>query len=177
MAANASVYEAAMNRALGLARRSLAGGNYPVGAVVLSGDGAVVGTGANRAYAAGLPTEHAEMVAIRRARRSLGLASPGEQTVVTTGEPCLMCLGAILQTAAIGTVVWAIGPVSAAGSAWAAVQATGYGGARADGLRVIAEPSPAARSASAALLYRWCIDRSDPRAELFADAAGRGQSS
>jgi hypothetical protein len=91
--------------------------------------------------------------------------------LVTTGEPCLMCLGAVLQIPAIGRIVWAIGPVSPAGSAWAAILAAGYNAERLQRLRVIAEPDPAARSASAALLYRWCIDRGDPRAAMFAEAA------
>jgi tRNA(adenine34) deaminase len=163
--------DTALARALRAARRSLAGGNYPVGAVILASDARIVGVGANRALSAGLATEHAEMVAIRRARRDLAAAAPGEITLVTTGEPCLMCLGAIVQIPAIGTLVWAVGPVSAAGSAWATVRAAGYNADRLDRLRVIPEPSPRARSASAALLYRWCVARGDPRAALFADAA------
>jgi tRNA(Arg) A34 adenosine deaminase TadA len=112
------------------------------------------------------------MGAIRRARAALAAAAPGELALVTTGEPCLMCLGAILQTPSIGTVVWALGPVSSAGSAIAAVRTTDYNADRLARLAVVAEPSPAARLASAQLLYRWCVDRGDPRAAMFAEAAG-----
>jgi hypothetical protein len=113
------------------------------------------------------------MRAIRRARRTIAAAGDGEATLVTSGEPCLMCLGAVLQIPAIGTVAWAIGPVSPAGSAWAAIRAAGYNAERLGRLRVIAEPDPAARSASAALFYRWCIERGDPRSALFAEASAQ----
>jgi tRNA(adenine34) deaminase len=169
-----SPLDAAMRRAMAFARRSFANGSYPVGAVIVAPGSRIVGGGANRTQATGVPTDHAEMGAIRRARPALAAAAPGELTLVTTGEPCLMCVGAILQTPAIGTVVWAVGPVSPAGSAIAAVRASGYNAERLARLTVIPEPSAEARSASARLLYRWCVERGDPRAGMFAAAAGVG---
>jgi tRNA(Arg) A34 adenosine deaminase TadA len=165
------ILEVALARALRFARRSLTGGSFPVGAVIIRADGQVVGGGGNRTQTTGLPIDHAEMVAIRRSRAALMAAKPGELTLVTTGEPCLMCLGAILQTPSIRRIVWAIGPVSPAGSAMAAVQTAGYNATRLAGLTVVPEPSARARSASARLLYRWCVERGDPRAAMFADAA------
>ena len=173
---DAALVQGALRRALAFARRSFANGSYPVGAVIVTPDGRVVGGGANRTQATGVPTDHAEMGAIRRARHALATASPGELTLVTTGEPCLMCVGAILQTPSIGTVVWAVGPDSPAGSAIAAVRASGYNAERLGRLSVMPEPSPEARSASARLLYRWCVERGDPRATMFAAAAGEGRA-
>jgi tRNA(adenine34) deaminase len=166
--------DAAFARAMRYARRSYAGGSYPVGAVILTEGGRIVGGGGNRSQSTGVPIDHAETVAIRRARPALAAAGPGTLTLVTTGEPCLMCLGAILLTPAIGTVVWAVGPVSQAGSAMAAIRAAGYNRERLAGLEVVAEPSAGARIASARLLYRWCVERNDPRAAMFADAAAAG---
>ena len=170
------VLDAAFARAMRYARRAYAGGSYPVGAVIVTEDGRVVGGGGNRTQTTGVPTDHAEMGAIRRARPALVAAGPGTLTLVTTGEPCLMCVGAILQTPAIGRVVWAVGPVSLAGSAMAAIRATGYNRERLASLEVIAEPSVEARIAASRLLYRWCVERSDPRAAMFADAATAGSS-
>jgi tRNA(Arg) A34 adenosine deaminase TadA len=163
--------EAALARATAFARRSMANGSYPVGAVILARDGRFLGGGANRSQVTGLPIDHAEMGAIRRARTALATAAAGELILVTTGEPCLMCLGAIFQTPAIGTLVWSFGPVSPAGSALAAVRAAGYNAERLARLTVVAEPSAAARTASARLLHRWCVERNDHRAALFAEAA------
>jgi tRNA(adenine34) deaminase len=172
MALTPEALDAALARAMVFARRSYANGSYPVGAVIVEPGGRIVGGGGNRSQATGIPTDHAEMGAIRRARAALATAAPGELALVTTGEPCLMCLGAVLQTPSIGTLAWAIGPVSPAGSAIDAVRASGYNGERLGRLRVIAQPSDDARSAAARLLYRWCIERGDPRAAMFADAAG-----
>jgi tRNA(Arg) A34 adenosine deaminase TadA len=174
MALAPMLLDAAFARAMRYARRSYAGGSYPVGAVILTEAGRIVGGGGNRSQATGLPIDHAEMVAIRRAQPALAAAGKGTLALVTTGEPCLMCLGAILQTPAIGKVVWAVGPVSPAGSAMAAIRASGYNRERQASLQVVPEPSVAARIASARLLYRWCVERNDPRAAMFADAAAAG---
>ena len=168
----AEALESYFGRALRLARRSYEDGSYPVGAVIVSADGRVIGSGFNRTQARQSPIHHAEIEAMERARRHLVAAAPGSVLLVTTGEPCLMCLGAILNAPAIGSLAWALGPVSPAGSALAAVRASGYNAARVDGLQVLAQPSPAARRASCELLYRWCIERADPRAAYFAGVCG-----
>lgn len=85
-----------MRRAIELARigmNSMAGG--PFGAVVVK-DGEIVGEGYNRVIATLDPTAHGEVVAIRDACQKLGSFSLEGCEIHTTGEPCPMCLGAIL---------------------------------------------------------------------------------
>ncbi|MEJ2464043.1 MAG: deaminase, partial [Candidatus Thiodiazotropha sp.] len=55
-----------MEHALMLARRAMAEGEVPVGAVVVS-DGRIVGEGWNRPIATQDPTAHAEVMALRDA--------------------------------------------------------------------------------------------------------------
>ncbi|MFN0172883.1 MAG: nucleoside deaminase [Bryobacteraceae bacterium] len=84
-----------MRRALDLAvanvERGLGG---PFAALVLR-DGELIAEGANRVTATNDPTAHAEVVAIREACRALGHFQLAGCEIVTSCEPCPMCLGAI----------------------------------------------------------------------------------
>ncbi len=112
-----------MGQALDVASGALASADVPVGAVVLSPQGEVLGVGHNQREAAGDPTAHAEMVALRAA------AATGDGwrlqgcTLVVTLEPCIMCAGA-LMLARIGRVVLgAWDPkAGACGSVWDVVR-------------------------------------------------------
>jgi guanine deaminase len=85
-----------MRRAIELARIGMnSGAGGPFGAVVVK-DGAIVGEGYNRVLASNDPTAHGEVVAIRAACARLGSFSLEGCEIHTTGEPCPMCLGAIL---------------------------------------------------------------------------------
>ena len=69
--------------------------DFPFGAVIVR-DGAVIARGRNLGRTNHDPTAHGEMVAIRR-----GLAEHGPEalrggTLYTSGEPCAMCMGAII---------------------------------------------------------------------------------
>lgn len=88
--------DAAMRRALTLAREATGDGDVPVGAVVLDADGRVVGEGRNVRERDGDPTGHAEVVAIRAAADRLGTWRLDGCTLVVTLEPCTMCAGAIV---------------------------------------------------------------------------------
>ena len=85
-----------MGRALAEARRAEALGEVPIGAVVVVG-GKVVGRGYNETIRAHDPTAHAEIVALRRAGRRLGLERLTAADVFVTLEPCAMCVGAMIQ--------------------------------------------------------------------------------
>ena len=61
-----------MREALELARASLASGDVPIGAVVVTAEGAVVGRGGNVRERDGDPTGHAEIVALREAAATMG---------------------------------------------------------------------------------------------------------
>jgi tRNA(adenine34) deaminase len=85
-----------MRLALDEARRAEAAGDVPVGAVVVDGDGAVVGRGYNQREANADPTAHAEIVAIRDAAERRHTWRLDGCTLVVTLEPCTMCAGAIV---------------------------------------------------------------------------------
>ncbi len=85
-----------MRLCLDLARRAGECGEVPIGAVVVHA-GQVVGQGANRPVADCDPSAHAEMVALRAAARAIGNYRLVDCELLVTVEPCLMCVGALLQ--------------------------------------------------------------------------------
>ncbi len=80
-----------------LAEAAKSGDDVPVGAVIIDGDGQVIGTGHNEREAKHDPTAHAEIVAIRKAAESKGSWRLDDCTLVVTLEPCVMCAGAIVS--------------------------------------------------------------------------------
>ena len=84
-----------LRRAVALAVANVAAGGGPFGAVVVRG-GIEVATGQNRVTRDNDPTAHAEVVAIRAACRSLGTFVLRGCTVVSSCEPCPLCLAAVL---------------------------------------------------------------------------------
>ena len=93
-----------MQRAIELANLAEREGNLPVGALLVHGS-EVVSEGRSHIWVPVFdPTRHAEMEAIRMAPRNRW-DHPGEMTLYTMLEPCLMCAGAILLHR-IGRVVY-----------------------------------------------------------------------
>ena len=90
-------HEEYMYRALELARQCIADGDVPVGCVIVSPDGTVVGEGRNRREADGLATAHAEVEAINMACKTLNSWRLSGCTLYVTLEPCPMCAGAIIH--------------------------------------------------------------------------------
>jgi tRNA(adenine34) deaminase len=70
-------------------------GDYPFGAVIVR-DREVVARGRNLGKTNGDPTAHGEMVAIRHCLADHGAAAIAGSTLYTSGEPCAMCMGAII---------------------------------------------------------------------------------
>jgi len=95
-----------MRLALDEARRARDAGEVPVGAVVVSA-GAVLGRGFNQPIGAVDPSAHAEVVALRAAARAIRNYRLAGTTLYVTVEPCLMCVGAIVQ-ARVETVVYGV---------------------------------------------------------------------
>jgi tRNA(adenine34) deaminase len=85
-----------MTIALEEARAAAAAGDVPVGAVVVTDDGRLVGRGRNKRELDRDPTAHAEIVALREAARTLGMWRV-EATLFVTHEPCPMCAGACVN--------------------------------------------------------------------------------
>ncbi|TLP75853.1 tRNA adenosine(34) deaminase TadA [Nesterenkonia sphaerica] len=94
-----------MGQCLELARQAPASGDVPVGAVVLSADGVILGAGHNTRERDADPTGHAELNALREAAGAMGSWRLDGCTVVVTLEPCTMCAGAISQSR-ISTVIF-----------------------------------------------------------------------
>lgn len=73
----------------------LQGHGGPFGSVIVK-DGKVVSKGHNMVLANNDATAHGEMMAIRKAGEMLGTFDLSGCTLYTTGEPCHMCLCAIM---------------------------------------------------------------------------------
>jgi tRNA(adenine34) deaminase len=87
--------EEAMQLALVEAAAAEAGGDVPVGAVVVM-DGRIVAQRHNEREAVQDPTAHAEILALRDAAISVGSWRLLGATLVVTLEPCIMCAGAVV---------------------------------------------------------------------------------
>jgi tRNA(adenine34) deaminase len=79
--------------------------DFPFGAVIVR-DGQIIARGRNVGRTTDDPTAHGEMVAIRRCLADHGSAALRGSTLYTSGEPCAMCMGAILWCR-IGRLVFA----------------------------------------------------------------------
>lgn len=79
--------------------------DFPFGAVIVK-DGRILSRGRNLGRTQRDPTAHGEMVAIRRAVLAFGGGILKGATIYTSGEPCAMCMGAILWCG-MGRVVFA----------------------------------------------------------------------
>ncbi|HUR88230.1 MAG TPA: tRNA adenosine(34) deaminase TadA [Ramlibacter sp.] len=105
-----------MALALQEARAASAGGEVPVGAVVVR-DGDVIATGRNAPVTDSDPTAHAELVALRAAARAAGNYRLDGCTLYVTLEPRAMCVGAMLHARLARVVFGAKDPkTGAAGS-------------------------------------------------------------
>jgi len=108
-----------MRHALTLAERAAQAGDVPVGAVVVSGSGELLGEGWNQRERDGDPSAHAEVVAIRAAAARLGTWRLAGCTLVVTMEPCPMCAGAAMLARVDRVVLGAWDPkLGACGSVW-----------------------------------------------------------
>lgn len=93
-----------MRAALALAQRAGQEGEVPVGCVIVCG-GEIVGRGWNRREQTQNALEHAEMMALAEACRTLGRWRLSDCRLFVTLEPCPMCAGAILN-ARVGEVCY-----------------------------------------------------------------------
>jgi tRNA(Arg) A34 adenosine deaminase TadA len=95
-----------MRHALELAHRAQhEDDEIPVGAVLVSANGEILGEGWNRNITESDPTAHAEVVAMRAAGAKLGNHRLIGTTLYVTLEPCAMCAMAMVH-ARVGRVVY-----------------------------------------------------------------------
>ncbi len=87
-----------MREALSLAREAAAAGEVPVGCVVFTRAGEIIGRARNRREENSDATAHAEVEAIRAACAALGSWNLSGCGIAVTLEPCPMCAGAIINS-------------------------------------------------------------------------------
>jgi tRNA(adenine34) deaminase len=101
-------------------------GEVPIGAVVVDQQGVVIGRGHNRTIIDVDPAAHAEVIAVRRAAAALGNHRLVGCSLFVTIEPCLMCLGLLIQARIHGLWFGADDPrVGAVDGVFSRLQETG----------------------------------------------------
>lgn len=112
-----------MKQALELARQASQHNEIPVGAIVFSPSGEVIGTGFNTREDDHDPMSHAEVVAMRAAAAHCDNWRLDDCTLVVTLEPCTMCAGTAIQ-ARIARIVFGAfdDKAGAVGSLWDVVR-------------------------------------------------------
>jgi tRNA(adenine34) deaminase len=88
-------------------------GEVPVGAIVVRA-GAIIGRGRNVSIAAHDPSGHAEIVALRDAAAAVGNYRLVDAELYVTVEPCLMCVGAVVQARLRAVVFGCVDPKAGA---------------------------------------------------------------
>ena len=88
-------HEFFMTQALRLAQQAADSGEVPVGALVVTDRGQVIGKGFNQTERLGDVTAHAEILALTAATQTLGGKYLTDCTLYVTLEPCTMCAGAL----------------------------------------------------------------------------------
>lgn len=102
-----------MQHALHLAQKARDHMEVPVGAVLIKGE-EVIGEGWNQPIAKHDPSAHAEIVTLRKGGEFLQNYRMVDTTLYVTLEPCIMCMGAILQARIKRLVFGALDPKAGA---------------------------------------------------------------
>ena len=92
-----SGHECYMREALTEGNNALLAGEVPIGSVVVSADGQIVGRGFNQPIGANDPSAHAEILALRDAARFVGNYRLNGTTLYVPVGPCAMCAGALIH--------------------------------------------------------------------------------
>lgn len=87
-----------MNLAINMAKFAYMRNEVPVGAIVVNCDNDMVTKGYNQKNSSKLITKHAEIIAIERMCKEIGDWRLSNCVLYVTLEPCLMCIGAIIES-------------------------------------------------------------------------------
>lgn len=82
--------------AIEMAKQGELTGEVPIGAIIVC-DGEMIARAHNRKESLADPTAHAEILVIRAAAEKLGRWRLDDCQLYVTAEPCVMCMGAIIQ--------------------------------------------------------------------------------
>lgn len=149
-----ALMERLMRDALAVAAQGLEAGDLPSGCVVARGDGTVIARACNRVDTSGRRTAHGALTALAEAA-SASREDARDLILVATVEPCVMCLGAAMETAVDAVIYGARAPIDSGTERVQAPQAPGSSMPRLIGGVLAAE--------SRALLERWL--RTNPDSE------------
>ncbi len=100
------VLEKLMRAALEVAREGMDAGEVPIGAVLARGDGSVIARGFNQLNRTRNKTAHAEIITFADSAGKVP-DDARDLILVSTLEPCVMCLGAAME-AAVDTIVYGL---------------------------------------------------------------------
>jgi tRNA(adenine34) deaminase len=98
-------------QAISWSRTARARGNRPFGSVIIAADGSLIAEAYCNTSETGDCTGHAETNAVRLATPTASREVLAASTLYSSGEPCVMCAGAIFWSG-IGRVVFGIDAVS-----------------------------------------------------------------
>ncbi len=101
-----ALIETLMREALAIAKQAIDHGEIPIGCVIARGDGVIIAGGHNELNVSQNKIAHAEIVTFARAAGK----APTDATdliLVSTLEPCVMCLGAAME-AAVDTILFGL---------------------------------------------------------------------
>lgn len=148
-----------MEMALFQAQSAAEAGEVPVGAVVADGKGNVLSYARNERETLRDPTAHAEVLAIRRAAEKSGGWRLSGAVLYVTLEPCIMCVGAVVNSR-IETVVF--GAYDTGRGALESNCGTGFDGG---GIRRVAHRGGVMETECAGLIRRFFGDLRGKSAE------------
>ncbi|WP_234970972.1 tRNA adenosine(34) deaminase TadA [Desulfonauticus submarinus] len=108
-------YRSLMNQALKEAKKAMQKEEIPVGAVIWDiKQNSIISSAHNLSISLCNPTAHAEILAIEKAAQKIKNYRLTNCILVVTLEPCIMCLGAIVQARLEGVIFGAKDPKSGA---------------------------------------------------------------
>ncbi len=100
-----------MQQAIALAKKAYTMDEVPVGAVVVDGQGTVIGTGYNQVESKNTQAAHAEVIAITAAGGKLNDWRLNGCWLYVTLEPCKMCMNLVLLSRLEGVAYGAGSPL------------------------------------------------------------------
>ncbi|MDE6026352.1 MAG: tRNA adenosine(34) deaminase TadA [Lachnospiraceae bacterium] len=106
---NIKEHEKYMRQAICLAKKAWANGDVPIGCIIVY-EGKVIARGYNRRNLDKTTLAHAEILAIKKASKSIGDWRLEDCTMYVTLEPCQMCAGAIVQARIPRVVIGCMNP-------------------------------------------------------------------